>query len=157
MGTLFRFLQFFSLGTWVGSVIFFAAIVAPAAFTVLSNTDQAGAIVGLALGRLHLLGMVAGVIYLLATALSGHSAKALLRPAPLLVFAMILLTFVSQFWVVSTMEALRGQMGSVAATPPTDALRVRFDRLHTVSVRLEMGVLIAGLIALVLTSRPTAP
>jgi hypothetical protein len=34
---------------------------------------------------------------------------------------------------------------------------VRFDRLHTVSVRLEMGVLIAGLVALVLTSRPTAP
>jgi hypothetical protein len=94
---------------------------------------------------------------LLTTAISGHSAKALLRPAPLLVFAMILLTFVSQFWVVGTMEALRGQMGSVAATPPTDALRVRFDRLHTVSVRLEMGVLIAGLVALVLTSRPTAP
>src|SRR6202035_2139391 len=111
MGTLFRFLQIFSLGTWVGSVIFFAAIVAPAAFTVLSNTDQAAAIVGLALGRLHLLGVVASGVYLLTTALNGHSAKALLRPAPLLVFAMISLTCVSQFWVVGTMEALRGQMG----------------------------------------------
>ena len=85
MGTLFRFLQFFSLGTWIGSILFFAAIVAPAAFTVLSNTDQAGAIVGLALGRLHLLGLTAGVLFLIVTVIAEHSPKALLRPAPLLI------------------------------------------------------------------------
>ena len=49
MSTLLRFLQFFSLGTWVGSIVFFGAVVAPGAFTVLSNRDQAGALVGLAL------------------------------------------------------------------------------------------------------------
>jgi uncharacterized membrane protein len=157
MGTLFRFLQFFSLGTWIGSIVFFAAIVAPAAFTVLSNTDQAGAIVGLALGRLHLLGLTAGVLFLIVTVIAEHSPKALLRPAPLLVLLMIVLTFLSQFWVIGTMDALRTQMGSVAATPATNALRARFDRLHTVSVRLEMGVLVAGLIALVLASRSPAP
>jgi hypothetical protein len=153
MSTLLRFLQFLSLGTWIGSILFFAAIVAPAAFTVLSDADQAGAIVGLSLGRLHLLGLVAGVIYLLATAVAEHSAKALLRPAPLLVLLMMALTFLSQFWVIGTMDALRAQMGSVSATPATSALRARFDRLHAVSVRLEMGVLAAGLIALALTSR----
>jgi uncharacterized membrane protein len=156
MSTLLRFLQFLSLGTWIGSILFFAAIVAPAAFTVLSDADQAGAIVGLSLGRLHLLGLVAGAIYLIATAVAGHSAKALLRPAPLLVLLMMALTFLSQFWVIGTMDALRAQMGSVSATPVTNALRARFDRLHTVSVRLEMGVLVAGLIALALTSRRPA-
>ncbi len=157
MSTLFRFLQFFSLGTWIGSILFFSAIVAPAAFTVLSNADQAGAIVGLALGRLHLLGLIAGVVFLITTMAAEHSVKALLRPAPLLVLAMIVLTFVSQFWVIGTMDALRGQMGSVSATPATNALRAKFDRLHTVSVRLEIGVLVAGLIALVLTSRRPGP
>ena len=101
MSTLLRFLQFFSLGTWVGSILYFAAIVAPGAFAVLSNRDQAGALVpGLALGRLHLAGMVAGVVYLIVTAVAERNSAALVHVhAPLLVLAMIALTFVSQFWV----------------------------------------------------------
>jgi hypothetical protein len=51
------------------------------------------------------------------------------------------------------MDALRGQMGSVAATPATNQLRVSFDRLHRISVNLEMAVLAAGLLALFFTSR----
>jgi hypothetical protein len=156
MSTLVRFLQFFALGTWVGSILYFGAIVAPAAFTVLTE-DQAGALVGVTLGRLHLLGIIAGVIYLLVTALWGHSAAALLRPAPLLVFPMLVLTFVSQFWVIATMDALRAQMGSVAATPAGSTLRASFDRLHGLSVNLEMAVLVGGLIALFFTSRIPKP
>jgi len=64
MATLVRFLQFFTLGTWIGAVLYFGAIVAPGAFSVLT-ADQAGALVGLTLGRLHLMGIVAGAIYLL--------------------------------------------------------------------------------------------
>lgn len=156
MTTLVRFLQFFALGSWVGSILYFGAIVAPAAFTVLTE-DQAGALVGVTLGRLHLLGIIAGVIYLLVTALWGRSAAALLRPAPLLVFVMLVLTFVSQFWVIATMDALRAQMGSVAATPAGNTLRASFDRLHGLSVNLEMAVLVAGLIALFFTSRFPKP
>jgi hypothetical protein len=157
MTTLIRFLQFFALGTWVGSILFFAGVVAPAVFSVLSSRDEAGALAGLALSRLHLLGMAAGVVYLIATAVGERSPAALLRPAPLLVLLMIALTFVSQFWVSETMAALRTQMGSVDATPPTNALRASFDRLHGVSVRLEIAVLLAGLAALALISRKPAP
>ena len=157
MSTLLRFLEFFSLGTWVGSILFFSAVVAPAAFTVLASRELAGALVGLVLGRLHLLGIVAGFIYLIAVAIGARSVASLVRPAPLLVLAMIVLTFVSQFWVSETMAALRTQMGSVDATPATDALRVSFDRLHRISVRLEMAVLVAGLAALVFTIRKPAP
>lgn len=156
MTTLFRFLQFFTLGTWVGSILYFGAVLAPAAFTVLT-TDQAGALVGLTLGRLHLAGIVAGVIFLLVTAVAEKSPAALVRPAPLLVLAMIVMTFISQFWVTGTMEALRAQMGSVAATPPTNALRASFDRLHVLSVRLEGAVLFCGLAAMIFTSRKPAP
>src|ERR1041385_4830370 len=99
MNTLWRSLQFFSLGTWLGGILYFAVIVAPAAFSVISNRDEAGALTGLALGRLHMLGLVAGVIFLVATALDARSAAALVRPAPLLVLLMMVLTFVSQFWV----------------------------------------------------------
>jgi hypothetical protein len=51
------------------------------------------------------------------------------------------------------MAALRGQMGSVDATPVTDAARAAFDRLHRISVRIEMAVLVAGLAALFFTIR----
>ncbi len=156
MSTLFRFLQFFTLGTWVGSILYFGAVLAPAAFTVLT-TDQAGALVGLTLGRLHLAGIVAGVIFLLVTAVAEKSPAALVRPAPVLVLAMIVMTFISQFWVTGTMEALRAQMGSVAATPPTNALRASFDRLHVLSVRLEGAVLFCGLAAMIFTSRKPTP
>jgi hypothetical protein len=156
MSTLFRFLQFFSLGVWLGSILYFGAIVAPAAFTLLT-ADQAGSLVGLTLGRLHLMGILAGLIYIGATAMAERSAAALVRPAPLLVFAMIVLTFVSQYWVTGTMDALRVQMGSVSATPATNVLRASFDRLHVISVRLEGAVLLCGLVALALTSRKPAP
>lgn len=156
MITLIRFLQVFSLGVWVGSILYFGAVVAPAAFTVLTS-DQAGALVGLSLTRLHLLGVAAGVVYLVATAVGERSVSALVRPAPLIVALMIVLTLVLQFYVIGTMEALRAQMissmGSVSATPATNPLRAGFDRLHTVSVRLEMAVLLGGIAALVFSVR----
>jgi hypothetical protein len=158
MNTLVRFLQFFALGTWVGAILFFSAILAPAAFTLFSS-QQAGNLVSLTLGRLHLAGMVCGVVYLIVTAAGARTPAALLRPASLLVLAMIVLTFISQFWVTGNMEALRAQAnGPLEALPAGDALRASFDRLHAMSVRLEVGVLIAGILALLLNSRtPPAP
>jgi hypothetical protein len=150
----------FAVGTWVGSIIYFGAIVAPAAFTVLT-ADQAGALVGLTLSRLHLLGIIAGVIYLVATAVGQRSVAALVRPAPLLVFLMIVLSLVLQFYVIGTMDALRAQMissvGSVSGAPAGNPLRASFDRLHTLSVPLEMAVLVSGLAAMVLTVRKPTP
>jgi hypothetical protein len=157
MTTLCRFLQFFTLGVWIGSILYFGAIVAPGAFTVVPNVDQVGALVGLTLSRLHLMGVLAAAIYLIATVILEPSPAGLLRPAPLLVALMIVLTFVSQFWVIATMDALRAQMGSVSATAASNPLRASFDRLHTLSVRLESGVLLAGIAALVLISRKPAP
>lgn len=154
MNTLVRFVQLFSLGTWIGSILFFGAIMAPAAFTLFTS-EQAGNLVNLTLGRLHLAGMVCGVIYLIVTAAGARTPAGLLRPAPLLVLAMIVLTFISQFWVTGNMEALRAQAGgSLQSLPDGSAIRASFDRLHVLSVRLETGVLLAGIAALLLTSRP---
>jgi hypothetical protein len=148
-----RFLQFFSLGTWVGSILFFSFVVAPGAFSVLPNTELAGAVVGYSLARLHVIGVVAGIIYLLATAAAEKSVGALTHPAALLVFAMVVFTMISQHGVIARMDVLRQQMVSVSATPLDNPLRVAFDRLHKYSVRLESAVLLSGLVALFLTAR----
>ena len=152
MKTAARFLQVFSLGTWLGSSLFFGAVVAPVAFR-LFPADETGALVGVVLRQLHLFGVVAGVIYLLATVAKERSFSALVSPAPLLVALMIALTIYSQLHVIAAMDALRFQMGSVSAAAANIPSRATFDRLHSVSVRLEMGVLVSGLIALLFTIR----
>jgi uncharacterized membrane protein len=150
---ILRFLEVFALGTWVGGIIFLSFVVAPGVFGILSSRDQAGAVVALALSRLHFLGVIAGMVYLLAAVAGARSVAALIRPAPLAVGLMVLLTFVSQHVVSAKMRRLRQEMVSVDATPRESPSRIKFDRLHRMSVRLEGSVLLLGLAALFLTVR----
>jgi hypothetical protein len=147
-----RFLQFLSLGCWLGSIIFFI-VFTQGIFSVMPTKDLAGLIVGYSLARLHIMGIVAGCVYLLSTAILEKSVAALVRPAALLVVVMILCTMASQYGVIARMDVLRAQMGSVDATSANNPLRVAFDRLHQYSVRLESVVLFSGLAALFLTAR----
>jgi hypothetical protein len=150
--SILRFLKLFALGTWVGSAIYFVAIVTRGAFAVLTR-DQAGLLVGFTLAGLHEVGIIAAMVYLIATAGLAMSVRALVKPAALAVILMLLLTLVSQRMVIPRMETLRRDMASVDATPPTDPRRAEFERLHGVSVDLEAGVLLLGLVALFLSVR----
>ena len=152
MAATLRFLQYLSLGCWLGGIVYFI-IFTQGIFSVIPTKDLTGAVVGYSLARLHILGIVAGCVYLIATAALEKSVAALARPAALLVFVMILCTMASQYGVIARMDALRAQMGSVDATPAGDPLRVAFDRLHQYSVWLESTVLFSGLAALFLTAR----
>jgi hypothetical protein len=152
LASTLRFLQFLSLGCWVGSIIFFIVFTA-GIFSVMPTKDLAGVVVGYSLARLHIMGIVAGCVYLLSSAVLEKSLAALVRPAALLVFVMILCTMASQYGVIARMDVLRAQMGSVDATAAENPLRVAFDRLHQVSVRLEIAVFLSGLVALFLTAR----
>jgi hypothetical protein len=152
VAAILRFLQFLSLGCWLGSIIFFI-VFTQGIFSAMPTKDLAGVVVGYSLARLHILGVVAGCIYIIATAALEKSVAALARPAALLVFVMILCTMASQYGVIARMDALRAQMGSVDATTADNPLRVMFDRLHQYSVRLESAVLFSGLAALFLTAR----
>jgi uncharacterized membrane protein len=156
MTNVLRFIQVFALGTWVGSIFYFSAAVAPAAFRVLQSQDQAGVLIQFTLRRLHTLGVVAGVIFLLASAalaLSAESSGKSLRLPAAGVILMIILTLISEHVVIRRMTKLRRQMVSVAATPPDNPLRVEFDKLHQWSVRIEGTVLLIGFGVLFLTVR----
>jgi hypothetical protein len=153
MATVLRFLQVFALGTWVGGIIYLSFIVAPGAFATLGSRDLAGTLVGLVLSRLHVLGLIAGVVFLAAALARTPSFWTLAKPASLAVILMVLLTFTSQKWVTPRLAGLRAEMGSVDATPRSDSRRLEFDHLHKVSVRLEGAVLLFGLAALYFTVR----
>lgn len=156
MNTILRFLEVFALGTWLGGILYLSFAVAPGAFGTLGSRDQAGAVVGMALGRLHLLGLVAGIVFLVARIALAKSLSALGSAAALLVVLMLVLTIVSQYSVSPRMANLRAEMGSVERTPAESPLRTEFDRLHHWSVRLEAGVLLAGLAALLFAIREKA-
>jgi uncharacterized membrane protein len=156
MNSVLKFVQVFALGTWVGSIIYLSFVVAPGAFATLKDRDQAGALVGYSLSRLHLIGLVAGVLYLVAAFVLVRSMKDLVQPAIIGVALMIVLTIFSQTKVTSRMFALRTQMVSVEATPTSNPLRVEFDQLHQMSVRLEVAVLLIGVASLFFTVRNPA-
>ena len=156
MNSFLKFVQVFALGTWVGSIIYFSFIVAPGAFATLKDRDQAGALVGYSLSRLHLLGLILGVLYFVAAFVMVRAMKDLVQPAVIGVALMIALTAFSQDRVTSRMYALRTQMVSVEATPKDSPLRVEFDGLHQLSVSLEVAVLLIGITSLFFTVRNSA-
>ena len=153
MSHFLRFVRVLALGAWVGAIIYFAAVVTQGAFAVLPNRDEAGLLVGFTLGGLHLMGVIAAAVFVAASVALTKSLRAFVEPAVLGVILMAALTIASQSYVLPRMAVLRSQMGSVDATPASDPRRAEFDRLHRISVDIEGGVLIIGLISLFLAVR----
>jgi uncharacterized membrane protein len=153
MSTVLRVIEFLGLSIWLGSDVFLSFVVAPGAFLLLASRDQAGAIVGYSLLRMHWMGIVCGVVILLVRVLRIRSLTALVAPAALCVVLMIVLTVISQLAVSPKMAVLRVQMGSIEATAAGNPLLAEFARLHTISVGLESGVLLAGVAALLFMVR----
>ncbi len=153
MTNLLRTLEFLGLSLWLGSEVFFSLVVARGAFRILASRDQAGAMVGFALWWMHMIGVVCGIVILLARVARTRSFASLATPAALCVWLMIGLTVVSQHAVSPKMAALRVQMGSIQATAADSPLLVEFSKLHRISVSLESGVLLAGFAAMFLMVR----
>ena len=63
-----------------------------------------------------------------------------------LIFVMLGLTLLSQFWIIPRMDTLRASVGDFATVPPDNPERVQFDALHGWSTRVEGAVLLLGLI-----------
>ena len=143
-----------ALVVWVGGLTLFAFVLAPVAFRVLPSTHEAGLVVGAALRLLHLIGLVAGLVYIAASvAAAAGESKAGRRwwLGPGLVAGMMLLTGISQGSILPRMEVDRAAAGGdVTADAQRDPARVDFDRLHRLSERVEGGVVLLGLGATVL-------
>jgi len=151
--TLLRAIEFLGLSAWLGSDIFLSFVVAPGAFAVLGSRDQAGAIVGYSLTRMHWMGIVCGAVILLLRWLRMRSLASLVAPAAICVVVMMILTVISQLAVSPRMVALRVRMVSIETTEAWNPLLGEFRRLHTVSVGMESGVLLAGMAAMFLMVR----
>src|ERR1700721_1831556 len=112
MTSILRTIEFLALSLWLGSDVFLSFVVAPGAFRGLApNRDQAGAVVGFSLTRMHLGGIVLGIAFLLLRFLRTRSLAGFVSPRGLCVVLMITLTAISQYTVSARRAVLRGQRG----------------------------------------------
>jgi uncharacterized membrane protein len=149
---LLRFLMLLTLIVWIGGIIFFAFVLAPTLFGVLPTTKLAGDVVNATLGKLHWMGIVSGIIFLISSVLYNWQKRAQLRPfmaSHIFVVLMLVFTMVSQVVITPRMRELRSSPSMMA----TSAGRAEFDSLHAWSTRLEGSVLFLGLGVVVLTAR----
>jgi uncharacterized membrane protein len=150
-----RFLMLLSLVVWVGGIIFLSFVEAPTAFRVAPTRHMAGTVVGTSLSILHWMGLFSGVIFLGSSMLHSSLTTGSARPLAarhILVFAMLLLTAISQFGVSTKMASLRTSFQDIDTVAPTDPARMQFESLHKWSVRLEVAVLLLGLAAVYMTA-----
>ena len=158
MQTLLRAVRLLVMVTWVGGLMFFAFVVAPVAFHSLANKHDAGLVVGGTLRVLHGIGLIGGLAFCAATAGLWLRAEVPARVGfaieMALTLLMLLATAYSQFHILPAMEADRALAGGVVTTAPVgDADRMDFERLHTLSERVEGFVLFCGLGVVFVLSR----
>jgi len=154
--TALRFLMLLSLVVWIGGIAFFAFVVAPTVFSVLPTRHLAGAVVTRSLAMLHWIGLISGIVFAATSMIYSATTTGTAQPFAarhLVVYAMIVLTLVSQFGIASRMQALRADMGEIDRVEPSDSRRVEFNRLHRWSTRIEGSVFLLGLLLLFATAR----
>ncbi|MBV8051090.1 MAG: DUF4149 domain-containing protein [Acidobacteriaceae bacterium] len=150
-----RYLMLLSLIFWLGGLIFFAFVVAPAAFSVLPTRHLAGNVVARSINGLHWIGIVAAIVYLISSTLYSRMMTGSLRfvaARNVIIVVMLLLTLTSQFGIIPRMDTLRASIGEIDSVPSDNPARMQFDALHVWSTRVEGGVLLLGFVAAYLTA-----
>ena len=122
-------LTLFLISIWVGSIIFFSAIIAPTVFKALDEKN-AGIFLRAFFPKYYIFGIILGFIALIL----GIKAMSLILVS--MVVAMMLLSIISRLMIPAINTAR--DMGVEGES--------RFKKLHTLSVFLNILTLIIGLI-----------
>ena len=122
-------LTLFLISIWVGSIIFFSAIIAPTVFKAL-NEKNAGIFLRAFFPKYYVFGIILGIIALIL----GIKAMSLILVS--MIVAMILLSIISRL-MIPVINAARDMDVEGES---------RFKKLHTLSVFLNILTLIIGLI-----------
>src|SRR5580698_6015709 len=99
-----RYVAIAALAVWIGSLIFFGAVLAPTAFKLLPSPHDAGLLVGATLRQLHIIGLCCGLAAVLCLLAVGWGRFGRTAPAILLVLVMMGLTEASQYVILPRMD-----------------------------------------------------
>ncbi len=145
-GTTFSALVLVTL--WLGAALFLAAVVAPAAFTVLPTRTLAGALVGRVLPALFIVGVIVGLVQVALEQIGSRNRHWLARSVAALLLS--LACGVAQFGIAPRIAHLREVAGVALDTlAATSQARAEFGRLHMLSIAwLGVAILAAASIVL---------
>jgi Domain of unknown function (DUF4149) len=149
------------LACWFGAALFFGAVVAPAAFSVLRSfglpnaNEIAGSIVTRSLGVVNIAGFVIALLLLVTVILRRNASG---RPSFIVecicLAVIAFATGVGHWLIAARMRALRAAMvlpiDQIAAD---DSRRVAFNNLHGYSVNALGLAMIAALVVMFLMTR----
>jgi len=147
---LFRFVLILSLSVWVGSVVFFSAVVAPDSFGVLGRS-AAGTFLSRIFPHYYLLGTACGLAALAATVLLllFDSGFRLLRAVQM---ALLVLMLAGNVYAGTILEGrlhrLREEREGALDRTQRAVVERHFVRLHRRSVTLNLAVLALGVVGL---------
>jgi uncharacterized membrane protein len=149
------FLYFLALVCWLGGMLFFTGITTPIVFKILP-LPEAGKLVAGLFTYYYLLGYVAGPISVaLAIYFAAARSPRLWWSLSAVALAVALALMVYAGAIVRPQVAA---VRSVVEEPnPDPARRAEFDRLHKLSVMLNVGVMVLNLAALLTTAAALTP
>lgn len=144
-----RLVHVLLLALWVGGGVFFAAVVAPEAFSVIQPRSEAGALVGALLARIDGFILIMGPALFLTLFAGWVPLGVRLRTRALAVLFMTGASLLSGYWLTPRMQSIQKAMGrAVEDLDRADPLRVEFERLHLASEGLMAVHLILALVLL---------
>ncbi len=155
MYAFLRWLYLAALIVWIGEIVFFSFIVAPAIFRTFQPVD-AGRAVGAVFPLYYRLGYFCGGTLLLTSVflLGGAAARGLWSVNAGLAAVMLAATLYAGIVIQPRAAELRPQLHDATA-PPT--VKEEFDRLHRVAVQLNGAVLVCGIVVSVITATALRP
>jgi len=136
-----HFVYILSLVCWVGSIVFFSFFTAPVIFKLLDR-EKAGEVVGVIFPRYYFLGYVCAVMTLFSLLVS---TQELFGPKQILLFIMIVGWFYAGLVVSPKSRNLKALRQSASSAEEQELYEVKFKKVHSLAVKLNGTVLLAGL------------
>jgi len=139
--SLVHFIYILSLVFWVGSVVFFSFLTAPVIFKLLDR-EKAGEVVGVIFPRYYFFGYVCAVMALFSLLVS---TQELFGSKQILLFIMTAGWFYAGLVVSPKSRNLKALRQSVSSAEEKELYEVKFKKVHSLAVKLNGTVLLAGL------------
>ncbi len=151
-----QFIHLVSLVVWIGAIIFFSFIAAPAIFKSLPR-ETAGDVVAKIFPIYHQLGCVCSILALGTLALFSPAVTDWHMARVISLSIMTLITFYSCFVMGPKVRVLKDDLRGSKSSPDFELKSKAFSRIHGISMVLNMLVLLVGIVLLFFTAMAFQP
>ena len=141
LANLIHFVYILSLVCWIGSIVFFSFFTAPVIFNLLER-EKAGEVVGVIFPRYYLLGYVCAALIFCSLLVSDQN---LFGAKSILLSIMIVGWFYAGLVVSPKSRNLKALRQAAGSAEEKELLGAQFKRVHSLAVKLNGTVLLAGL------------